>query len=417
MKKTGIMLGFAILSIFGLKAQKHTSGMLPDGDNKWQMVWNDEFDYEDKDLDKKWDSQNARSGHILCSRWRENAVVKDGTLKLVNRKENRGGQEWTSGNIWTREKFLYGYYECRYRYAEATATNNSFWLMTQGGEPADGKKFEIDINEGHYPNEVNSNIHNWSDITINADGKKVHPSDSKSFTYGVKADINIQFEIPITTKKLRLTSNMNSNLHIREFRAYGVNKFGYPDVFSKTADIDIKDLENYVREKDVIIKSSGTYHSTQNQVSMIADTYLNSGWNSQKKGKKWLEIEFKESKTLGCIQVVNGWLDAQGVWNGMATDYKIEYYNGREWKVISTLDVTEECNFAKDYHIHGLEWTEDELIFYLDGKEIRREKNIFCKSPAPIWLSLAIIPWAGAITDAIDGTAMEVDYVRVYKRK
>jgi hypothetical protein len=29
----------------------------------------------------------------------------------------------------------------------------------------------------------------------------------------------------------------------------------------------------------------------------------------------------------------------------------------------------------------------------------------------------AIIPWAGRVTDAIDGTAMEVDYVRIYRRK
>jgi hypothetical protein len=27
------------------------------------------------------------------------------------------------------------------------------------------------------------------------------------------------------------------------------------------------------------------------------------------------------------------------------------------------------------------------------------------------------IPWAGRITDAIDGTAMEVDYVRFYRKK
>jgi hypothetical protein len=36
---------------------------------------------------------------------------------------------------------------------------------------------------------------------------------------------------------------------------------------------------------------------------------------------------------------------------------------------------------------------------------------------APIWLSLAIIPWAGKVTDSIHGTFMEVDYVRVYQRK
>ena len=74
-------------------------------------------------------------------------------------------------------------------------------------------------------------------------------------------------------------------------------------------------------------------------------------------------------------------------------------------------------NFAKEYHTYGLEWSEDELVFYFDCKEFRREKNTFCWSPSPIWLSLAIIPGAGNVTDTIDGTQMEVDYVRVYQKK
>lgn len=43
-------------------------------------------------------------------------------------------------------------FECRYRYAPATGTNNSFWIMTRS-RPV--QWFEIAINEGHFPNEVN----------------------------------------------------------------------------------------------------------------------------------------------------------------------------------------------------------------------------------------------------------------------
>jgi beta-glucanase (GH16 family) len=73
-------------------------------------------------------------------------------------------------------------------------------------------------------------------------------------------------------------------------------------------------------------------------------------------------------------------------------------------------------NLAKDFQTYGLEWNEKELVFYFNGKELRRERNTICNHPAPIWLSLAIIPWAGKVTDAINGTRMEVDYVRVYQR-
>ena len=245
--------------------------LLPDGASNWKLVWSEEFDGPDAKLDERWISQNGPSGHILCSRWRDNVKVKDGMLRLNNKKEKRGGQNWTSGSILTKEKFQYGFFECRYRYAAAEGTNNSFWLMTQNkGQPVRGKNFEIDINEGHFPNKINTNIHNWSDTKV-VKGKKTHPSSSKSFSFGVRPDATAQLD--------------------------------------------------------------GEY------------------------------------------------------------------------------------NFARDFHTYGLEWNEKELVFFFNGKPIRREKNTFCHSPSPVWLSLAIIGWGGKITDAIDGTFMEVDYVRIYQRK
>ncbi len=57
------------------------------------------------DLTQAWVSQNGPSGHILSSRRRENAVVSNGVLRLVARKERRDGQEWTAGSVWTRRAF------------------------------------------------------------------------------------------------------------------------------------------------------------------------------------------------------------------------------------------------------------------------------------------------------------------------
>ena len=224
-------------------------------ESKYKLIWSDEFDYQTRDqLLQNWNSANGPTTHSHCSRWPEYVEVGNGTVKLVNHKESRGGQDWTAGSISTKRLFKYGYYECRYKYAGATGTNNSFWLMTLQDSPAptEGKRFEIDINEGHYPNEVSTNIHNWTDTP--------HQSFHKAFTYD---------------------------------------------------DID----------------------------------------------------------------------------------------------------------FSKDFHILGLEWTPEEFVFFLDGKEIRRSKNEFSFSPATMLLSMAVLAWAGEVTDAIDGTYMEVDYVRVYEAK
>ncbi len=241
----GLVVGLGLLAGLAARAEEPAS-ILPAGD--WKLVFEDRFDGSDKELERNWEFQNGPSGHILCSRWRENAELADGLLKLRAKKEKRGGQEWTAASTWTRRKFKYGYFECRYRYAQATGTNNSFWLMTRDLPRDAPGRFEIDINEGHVPNEINMNIHNWS-------------------------------------------------------------------------------------------------------------------------GKHWSKA--KHTKIEG-------------------------------------------VDLSKTMHVYGLLWTKEELVWYFDGKELRREKNTICHGAAPVWLSLAIIKWAGPVTDAIDGVSMDVDYVRVY---
>ena len=255
---TALVMSVVMLAGTMVQGGEHAS-KLPDG--KWTLLFKDEFDGADKELDKAWEFQNGPSGHILCSRWRENALVTNGLLRLQAKKEERAGQSWTAASMWTKTKFMYGYFECRYKYAKAKGTNNSFWIMTRGrseakvqgaqGTKAIEGQFEIDINEGHYPDSINMNIHNWS-------------------------------------------------------------------------------------------------------------------------GKHWSKS--KEKKVEG-------------------------------------------ANLADEFHTYGLEWNKVELIWFFDGKEIRREKNTLCHKAAPVWLSLAIIKWAGSVTDAIDGTSMDVDYVRIYQKE
>ncbi|MDP4225446.1 MAG: family 16 glycosylhydrolase [Bacteroidota bacterium] len=419
MKKSVWIPVVFILTTMSMNAVGQTSGssLLPGGSGNWKLLWADEFNYPDAQLDANWYSANGTQSWILCSRWRENAVVSDGTLKLVNKKETRGGQEWTSGSIWTKKQFQYGYYECRYKYAAATGTNNSFWIMTTGTTPTLGKNFEIDINEGHYSSEIATNLHNWSDVTTDpATGKSTHPSWSNSFNFSsAKPDITIQLETPVTTKRIRFSSTYGAHFHIQEFRIYNVNAAGYPSALSPTADSDVAGLINFARDPLTKITSSGIYgtgYETQN----VADGGLVKHWVSQDSGEKWLEFEFASAKTIGCLQFVNGWLSS-GTWNAVITNYKVQYHNGTDWVDISTYDASlTGMNLGKEFHTYGLEWSKDSLIYYFDGKALRKMKNDFCLSPAPVYLSEAIIPWAGEVTDAIDGTRMEVDYVRIYER-
>jgi len=287
--------------------------------------------------------------------------------------------------------------------------------MTRGNVPAGNKRFEIDINEGHYPNEVNTNIHNWSDITV-VDGKKTHPSHSKSHPFGVEPNRSIQLEIPITTKKVRLSSKQDKHFHIGEFQIFNVNAAGYPNVLEDGA--TKAGLTNFAADPKTLIEVSGHFNPDKPRpLSVLTDGKSKSSWISPRDGEKWIEFTFDSPKTIGCIQFSNGWNGKHG-WTALLTNYKVEYDNGSDWVEIGSFDLNAgEFNFASDFHVFGLEWNADELIFTVDGEEIRREKNTFCHTPSPIWLSLAIISWDGEITDAIDGTSMDVDYVRYYQKR
>ena len=196
------------------------------------------------------------------------AGVAAGKLRLINKMESRGGQEWTSGSISTKQHFQYGYFECRYRYAAAEGTNNSFWLMTRGPEPKTGKRFEIDINEGHYPNKINTNIHNWSDVKV-VDGKKQHPSSSKHFEFGQEPGRATQLEIPIRTRGLRLASDHAGAFHLPEWRVFAPNASGYPEVMDAKADQPRPGLTNHTRMPGVTVRTSAAIDAKARELHYV----------------------------------------------------------------------------------------------------------------------------------------------------
>ena len=156
----------------------------PPKDRRWELSFHDEFDGAALDFDV-WASDASFPGHIKSSRWPENLLVEDGMLKLLTKKESRGGAEWTTASTWVKPEVFaqtYGYWECRYRFTAAKGINNSFWMITRGLERV--KSFEIDVNEGHYPNLIHTNLH--SGIT----GVNVQDSKTTFYDYDLSAEFH-----------------------------------------------------------------------------------------------------------------------------------------------------------------------------------------------------------------------------------
>ena len=404
----------------GAVAQQGTGG--PPGTG-WQLVFEEHFDGSDADLDARWEFQNGPSGHILSSRWRENAELADGFLKMIARKEQRAGQEWTAASLWTRKQFQYGYFECRYRYAPATGTNNSFWIMTHTPRSQPGC-FEIDINEGHYPYEVNMNLHQHSGTHWAKGGRWYYYGAGPPSTQE-DAGFNFVLPQPLATSKLRLVSRDSAPVRIMEIRVFPPSHQGYPSVFPSAmeAQPDVPNLAAgaAVEASSVLRPEYGPEKAIDGRLSTA------SRWvSAEGDDPHVLTLSFAGPQQIGCLQFISGWQDGEK-WRDIVQDFACEFWDGTTWQPVpgarsaGPADAVRDPNAPPDlghsFHVYGLEWNEKELVYYFDGREIRRIENEICHGQAPVWLSLAIIRWAGPVTDAIDGKSMDVDWVRVWQRE
>ena len=75
-----------------------------------------------------------------------------------------------------------------------------------------------------------------------------------------------------------------------------------------------------------------------------------------------------------------------------------------------------EGDWYEGFHTYALEWTEEEYVFYIDGKETWRTAEVeICEVPAYLKLTAEFGTWAGtAIPDELPDCAL-VDWVHVYK--
>ncbi|KAB2336726.1 glycoside hydrolase family 16 protein [Cytobacillus depressus] len=122
----------------------------------WYLVWEDNFDGKRLDL-KKWNIEEwaAVKNNELQYYGSKNVDVEKGYLKIISKKENKGGRKYTSGAIHSKDKFsfLYGKVEMRAKLPGGQGIFPAFWMMTNKDHiwlP------EIDIMEmlGQKPDEI-----------------------------------------------------------------------------------------------------------------------------------------------------------------------------------------------------------------------------------------------------------------------
>lgn len=156
------------------------SPFLRDDARSWVLVDSDEFEGDTVDW-SRWQSEDPRTIKHATYRGPENALVRDGELRLYVTKQSKNGSEWMAASIYLTEPLEYNsYVECRFKSTQCPGVNNAFWLAcrtAQGGTY--NNRYEVDIVEARYNTEAGCGLghvawHDWKTYgyTFDADGHK-----------------------------------------------------------------------------------------------------------------------------------------------------------------------------------------------------------------------------------------------------
>lgn len=92
----------------------------------YELVFSDEFNGNAIDTEK-WGFR--LDSKMLSAQQPENVSVKDGNLEIALRKESARGKDYTAGGVISRQTFVYGYYEARFKTPPAEGWHTAFWSM------------------------------------------------------------------------------------------------------------------------------------------------------------------------------------------------------------------------------------------------------------------------------------------------
>ena len=73
---------------------------------------------------------------------------------------------------------------------------------------------------------------------------------------------------------------------------------------------------------------------------------------------------------------------------------------------------------ADDYHVYGLDWTPDEIKYYVDGVVVRTVENTHWHQPLFLIVDSETMPeWFGMPDDEDLPSTYSIEYVRAWKQK
>jgi hypothetical protein len=105
------------------------------------------------ELEAQWSLQSDDNPGLKSCRRPENVVIAGNELQLRTLDASTCHAKWSTGSMISKTTQKYGFFEAHIKIGDISGLNNAFWLTTTD-------RFEIDIAEVHFPNEVRLTLHN-----------------------------------------------------------------------------------------------------------------------------------------------------------------------------------------------------------------------------------------------------------------
>ena len=141
---------------------------------KKQPVISTNFTSKDE-LSSQWLLQTDDKADLKSCRLPENIVTTSSGLQLQTLPATKCYAKWSTGSMISMSKQKYGFFEANIKAADISGINSAFWLVTED-------KFEIDIAEIHYPNDLRITLHNNNNWDKEKDDKQHAVGFDSKFT-------------------------------------------------------------------------------------------------------------------------------------------------------------------------------------------------------------------------------------------
>lgn len=147
------------------EADKNVTSLPP---HNYKLVFSDEFDGNALDT-SKWDYR--LKDKEFSAQQPENVEVAGGNMVIHAKKECAGTYNYTGGGIYSKQTFVYGYYEARLKIPAAEGWHTAFWTMPVYDEVLKNSELDFceqDSGDPHYYSigVINHRAKGWSNINV-----------------------------------------------------------------------------------------------------------------------------------------------------------------------------------------------------------------------------------------------------------